>query len=98
MPGLQRRAHRRPGRQPAGRQQRHIVNQSGGVIAGRDVTLTAVKGDVINERSLTGLGMGEDNRSYFGDAARVEAANDLTIKAGRDFTNSGSVLKSGGIR
>ncbi|WP_422396267.1 hemagglutinin repeat-containing protein [Pseudomonas trivialis] len=73
----------------------NIVNQSGGVIAGRDVTLTAVKGDVINERSLTGLGMGEDNRSYFGDAARVEAANDLTIKAGRDFTNSGSVLKSG---
>uniref|UniRef100_UPI003BB92404 hemagglutinin repeat-containing protein n=1 Tax=Pseudomonas poae TaxID=200451 RepID=UPI003BB92404 len=73
----------------------NLVNQSGGVIAGRDVTLTAVKGDVINERSLTGLGMGEDNRSYFGDAARVEAANDLTIKAGRDFTNSGSVLKSG---
>nr|WP_231986824.1 hemagglutinin repeat-containing protein [Pseudomonas trivialis] len=73
----------------------NLVNQSGGVIAGRDVTLTAVKGDVINERSRTGLGMGEDNRSYFGDAARVEAANDLTIKAGRDFTNSGSVLKSG---
>ncbi|WP_338483190.1 filamentous hemagglutinin N-terminal domain-containing protein [Pseudomonas trivialis] len=73
----------------------NLVNQSGGVIAGRNVTLTAVKGDVINERSLTGLGMGEDNRSYFGDAARVEAANDLTIKAGRDFTNSGSVLKSG---
>ncbi|WP_242167575.1 MULTISPECIES: filamentous hemagglutinin N-terminal domain-containing protein [unclassified Pseudomonas] len=73
----------------------NIVNQSGGVIAGRDVTLTATKGDVINERSLTGLGMGEANRSYYGDSARVEAANDLTIKAARDVINSGSVLKSG---
>ena len=74
----------------------NIVNQSGGVIAGRDVTLTATKGDVLNERSFTGLGMGEGNRSYYGDSARVEAANDLSINAGRDFTNSGSVLKSGG--
>ncbi|WP_460949857.1 filamentous hemagglutinin N-terminal domain-containing protein [Pseudomonas marginalis] len=73
-----------------------IVNQSGGVIAGRDVTLTALTGDVVNERSLTGLGMGEGNRSYYGDSARIEAANDLTIKAARDFTNSGSSLKSGG--
>lgn len=73
-----------------------IVNQSGGVIAGRDVTLTAVKGDVVNERSLTGLGMGEGNRNYYGDSARIEAANALTIKAARDFTNSGSSLKSGG--
>ncbi|NWC87108.1 two-partner secretion domain-containing protein [Pseudomonas reactans] len=74
----------------------NIVNQSGGVIAGRDVALTAVKGDVVNERSLTGLGMGEGNRNYYGDSARIEAANDLTIKAARDFTNSGSFLKSGG--
>jgi filamentous hemagglutinin len=74
----------------------NIVNQSGGVIAGRDVTLTALTGDVVNERSLTGYGMGEGNRSYYGDSARIEAANDLTIKASRDFTNSGSSLKSGG--
>lgn len=74
----------------------NIVNQSGGVIAGRNVTLATLMGDVINERSLTGLGMGEGNRSYYGDSARIEAANDLTINAGRDFTNSGSVLKSGG--
>ncbi len=74
----------------------NIVNQSGGVIAGRDVLLSATKGDVLNERSLTGLGMGEGNRNYYGDSARVEAANDLRINAGRDFTNDGSVLTSGG--
>ncbi|SET59343.1 filamentous hemagglutinin [Pseudomonas sp. NFR09] len=72
----------------------NIVNQSGGVIAGRDVTLTATKGDVVNERSLTGFGTG--NRNYYGDSARIEAANSLTINAGRDVTNSGSLLKSGG--
>ncbi|WLI04087.1 hemagglutinin repeat-containing protein [Pseudomonas sp. FP597] len=71
----------------------NIVNQSGGVIAGRDVTLSATKGDVINERSLTGFGTG--NRNYYGDSARIEAANALSITAGRDVTNSGSVLKSG---
>lgn len=71
-----------------------IVNQSGGVIAGRDVTLTATKGDVVNERSFTGFGTG--NRNYYGDSARIEAANALSIMAGRDVINSGSLLKSGG--
>ena len=77
----------------------NIVNKAGGIIKGRDVTLTAINGDVINERSVTGWddkGAGySQRRDYVDSAARVEAANDLSIKAGQDFSNQGAVLQSG---
>ncbi|NBF04894.1 hypothetical protein GV819_21650 [Pseudomonas sp. Fl5BN2] len=31
----------------------YLVNRAGGIIAGRDVTLTTTEGDVINDRTLT---------------------------------------------
>ncbi|AZD08258.1 Putative large exoprotein, ShlA/HecA/FhaA family [Pseudomonas chlororaphis] len=74
----------------------NIVNKSGGIISGRDVSMFAVTGDVINERSITATG---DNRrlhrEYVDSAARIEAANDLSINAGRDFISDGGVQKSG---
>jgi filamentous hemagglutinin len=74
----------------------NIVNKSGGIIAGRDVTLTAIKGDVINERAVTSTGNGTaERRDYLDSASRIEAANDLTMNAGRDIANTGGVLQSG---
>ena len=74
----------------------NIVNKSGGIIAGRDVTLTAIKGDVINDRAVTRTGNGTaERRDYLDSASRIEAANDLTMNAGRDIANTGGVLKSG---
>ncbi|WP_082557541.1 two-partner secretion domain-containing protein [Pseudomonas sp. Root562] len=77
----------------------NIINQSGGVIAGRDVTLSALTGDVINERTVTRTGFSNQGytqqRDYLDSAARIEAANDLTIGAGRDVLNKGSVISSG---
>jgi filamentous hemagglutinin len=77
----------------------NIVNKAGGIIKGRDVTLTAINGDVINERSVTGWddkGAGySQHRDYVDSAARVEAANDLDIGAGRDFASVGGALQSG---
>ncbi|WP_425518848.1 RNase A-like domain-containing protein, partial [Pseudomonas lijiangensis] len=73
-----------------------LINKAGGILYGRDVTLTATRGDVINERTVI-----RDQRSTVGvqdfveSAARVESANDLTVKAGRDVMNIGSVLQSG---
>ena len=53
-----------------------IRNRQGGVIAGRDVSLTALTGDVINERSVTRYDSALDGRTWersFADsAARVE--------------------------
>ncbi|WP_350404406.1 hemagglutinin repeat-containing protein [Pseudomonas sp. W17] len=75
-----------------------LLNKAGGVVAGRDVALTATDGDVVNERTLTSHQSNKDSfaqqRDFVDSAARVEAANNLTINAGRDFNNSAGVLKS----
>ncbi|AZN16188.1 filamentous hemagglutinin [Pseudomonas aeruginosa] len=77
-----------------------IRNRQGRVIAGRDVSLTALTGDVINERSVTRYDSALDGRTWersFADsAARVEAANSLNVQAGRDIANLGGVLQSRG--
>ncbi|WP_019360673.1 hemagglutinin repeat-containing protein [Pseudomonas asplenii] len=77
----------------------NIVNKAGGVIAGRDVSLTATTGDVINERTVTQIDSGNGyatlHRDVADSAARIEAANDLSVRAGRDVTSQGSVLQSG---
>lgn len=77
----------------------NLVNKAGGIISGKDVTLTATRGDVINERSVTthesGTGNISERTDFVNSAARIEAANSLTIKAGQDFNNTGGVLKSG---
>ncbi|MGF6154114.1 hemagglutinin repeat-containing protein [Pseudomonas fluorescens] len=77
----------------------NIINKSGGIIAGRDVSLTAVNGNVINQRDVTGLdssiGGTRQHRDYLDNAARIEASNDLSIVAGRDIKNTGGVLQSG---
>ncbi|MFG8500424.1 DUF637 domain-containing protein, partial [Pseudomonas aeruginosa] len=77
-----------------------IRNRQGGVIAGRDVSLTALTGDVINERSVTqhqssyrGTGTTE---AFADSAARIEAAQKLTVSAGRDVANIGGVIDSKG--
>ncbi|EJL02578.1 adhesin/hemagglutinin, HecA family [Pseudomonas fluorescens Q2-87] len=74
----------------------NIINKAGGVIAGRDVSMVTLLGDVINERSVGATG---DNthlhREFVDSAARIEAANDLSINAGRDFISNGGVLDSG---
>jgi len=76
-----------------------LVNKAGGIIAGRDVSLAATRGDVINERTLTSHqssnGSYAQQRDFVDNAARVEAANSLVISAGRDINNNGGVLKSG---
>jgi filamentous hemagglutinin len=76
-----------------------VVNKAGGIIAGRDVSVTAIGGDVINERSVTSAkytGRYAVGGTDFADsAARIEAANDLRISAGRDVSVTGGVLQSG---
>ncbi|WP_434682004.1 MULTISPECIES: two-partner secretion domain-containing protein [unclassified Pseudomonas] len=75
-----------------------LINKAGGIITGRDVTMTAINGDVINERSITSMdndARGKRHNEFADSAARIEAANDVSISAGRDFNNQGSVLQSG---
>ncbi|WP_448645434.1 two-partner secretion domain-containing protein [Pseudomonas mediterranea] len=76
-----------------------IVNKSGGIIAGRDVNMTALTGDVLVERTLTSSDgssrFGTEHHDYADNAARIEAANNLTLGAGRDINVVGGVLQSG---
>ncbi|MHC8340465.1 two-partner secretion domain-containing protein [Pseudomonas sp. HLT2-19-2] len=76
----------------------NLTNKAGGIIAGRDVSLTTTRGDVINERTVSSYydqnGQWSWSQGFADSAARIEAANHLTIGAGRDFNNIGSVLSS----
>ncbi|BAQ81775.1 two-partner secretion domain-containing protein [Pseudomonas sp. St29] len=78
---------------------KNLTNKSGGVIAGKDVALTAQTGDVTNERTVTSsqIAYGKDlvRNDYVDSSARIEAANDLSISAERDINNIGGALQSG---
>jgi filamentous hemagglutinin len=77
----------------------NIVNKAGGIIAGKDVSLTTRTGDVINERTITSMddkyGTVTRHQDFADNAARIEAANDLTVNAAKDINVIGGVLKSG---
>ena len=77
----------------------NIINKAGGIITGKDVSLTSRTGDVINERTITSMddqyGSVTRHQDFADNAARIEAVNDLTIKAAKDINVIGGVLKSG---
>ena len=77
-----------------------IYNRQGGILAGRDVDLTARSGDILNQRTVTRhestLGNSRWESSFADSAARIEATRDLTLNAGRDVHNLGGVLESRG--
>ena len=76
-----------------------LSNRAGGIIAGRDVSVVALTGDLNNDRTITrhasSTGYKTEQRDFADNAARIEASNDLTLGAGRDIANTGGVLKSG---
>ncbi|MFV3368494.1 filamentous hemagglutinin N-terminal domain-containing protein [Pseudomonas sp. NY15435] len=76
-----------------------IRNTQGGIITGRDVSLSALTGDVLNERSVAVHEGSRGNRTWtqsFADStARIEAASNLEISAGRDINNVGGSITSG---
>ncbi|MCU1758988.1 colicin E5-related ribonuclease [Pseudomonas sp. 14P_8.1_Bac3] len=76
-----------------------IINRAGGILAGRDVSVTAITGDVLNERTIisqhSNTRFGTRHHDYADTAARIEAANDLSVSAGKDLNVIGGVLHSG---
>ncbi|WLH85021.1 hemagglutinin repeat-containing protein [Pseudomonas sp. FP2338] len=77
----------------------NLTNRAGGIIAGRDVSVRAVSGDVLNERTVTShqssSGYRTERTDFVDNAARIEAANTLTLQAGRDVNSTGGAFKSG---
>nr|WP_288453783.1 DUF637 domain-containing protein [uncultured Pseudomonas sp.] len=77
-----------------------IRNAQGGIIKGQDVSLTALTGDISNERtisqqSLEGKGFSQLT-SVVDKAAGIEAGDTLQLQAGGDIRNIGGSLKAGG--
>ncbi len=73
-----------------------IRNALAGQIRGEQVDLTALKGDIVNDRTAVTVGIGGDEyRSFLDAGASISARSDLSLDAGRDITNRGS-LASGG--
>ncbi|OQR33010.1 hypothetical protein BWR15_16290 [Pseudomonas sp. T] len=76
-----------------------IKNTQGGIIKGRDVSLIALTGDVLSERSITRIDSTQGNRtwtqSFADNTARIEAAGNLDISAGRDISLPGSTVTAG---
>jgi filamentous hemagglutinin len=77
-----------------------IRNAQGGIIAGRDVSLIAERGDISNERTVSRHVASHSGKvltnDYVDSPARIEAGSLLNLSAGRDITNRGSVLQSRG--
>ncbi len=77
-----------------------IRNSRGGIITGRDISATAVTGDIINERTVTTFKRDGERfqlrDDVVSDASRFEATDTLRLNAGRDVLNVGSNLKAGG--
>lgn len=77
----------------------NVINKSGGILAGRDVDISALTGDVLNERTIISqersTRFGTQHHDYADTAARIEAANDLSVSAGQDINVIGAELQSG---
>lgn len=78
----------------------HIINRAGGLIDGRDVSLRAVTGDVLNERTVithqSRSGYRAEQTSFVDGPAVVRARGNLAIDAGRDVNIIGGELVGAG--
>lgn len=65
----------------------NLSNKAGGILAGRDISLTASKGDLLNERTVIRHNSSNGYRSrrtdFADSAARIEAANNLSLRRPR---------------
>ncbi|WP_261396013.1 DUF637 domain-containing protein [Halomonas sp. DP8Y7-1] len=68
-----------------------IRNAMGGQVRGDRVSLTALEGDVVNDRLSVAAGTSRDYRSYLDQGGSISARDQLDIQAGRDVVNRGSV-------
>ncbi|KAF1003832.1 MAG: 16S rRNA endonuclease CdiA [Pseudomonas sp.] len=73
-----------------------IRNALAGEIRGNQVDLSAIKGDIVNDRTAvtSSIGGGE-YRTFLDAGSRISARDSLSLEAGQDITNRGA-LKAGG--
>lgn len=76
-----------------------IRNTQGGILKGQDVSLVAMTGDVVNDRTVSthqsATRHTDRQQSFVDSAARIEAGNDLQVRAGNDIRNIGGAISAG---
>ncbi|WP_318652923.1 hemagglutinin repeat-containing protein [Pseudomonas sp. PDM18] len=73
-----------------------IRNALAGQIRGDQIDLTALRGDIVNDRTAVTASIGGSEYKSFLDAgASITARSDLSLDAARDITNRGAVSSGG---
>ncbi|MHC8412486.1 two-partner secretion domain-containing protein [Pseudomonas sp. Hz4] len=72
-----------------------IRNALAGEIRGNQVSLSTLKGDIVNDRTAIAVGAGSGMRTLVDDGGSISARDTLTIKSARDLTNSAAISSGG---
>ncbi|SDT11387.1 filamentous hemagglutinin family N-terminal domain-containing protein [Pseudomonas asplenii] len=72
-----------------------IRNAMAGDIRGNQVSLTALNGDIVNDRTAILVSDGNGHRTILDDGGHISATSSLSMIAGQDLTNK-SQISSGG--
>ena len=72
-----------------------VRNALGGEIRGNQVSVTAIKGDLINDRTAVAVGYGSGSRTVLDQGSQISARQQLDLSAGRDLTNAGQISSAG---
>ncbi|WP_339464505.1 two-partner secretion domain-containing protein [Pseudomonas sp. EA_65y_Pfl2_P74] len=72
-----------------------IRNALAGEIRGNQVSLTSLKGDIVNDRTAVAVRDGNGMRTLVDDGGNITARDSLTIKSGQDLVNSSSISSGG---
>ncbi|CZT31652.1 DUF637 domain-containing protein [Pseudomonas cerasi] len=74
-----------------------IRNAMAGEIRGGQVSLTAVKGDILNDRTAIQVRDGAGMRTVTDAGSTITARENLALNAGRDITNYGAMSAGGDL-
>ncbi|AWA40048.1 two-partner secretion domain-containing protein [Pseudomonas sp. 22105] len=72
-----------------------IRNALAGEIRGNQVSLTSLKGDIVNDRTAVAVRDGNGMRTLVDEGGNISARDTLTIKSGNDLVNSSSISSGG---
>ncbi|QXH49115.1 hemagglutinin repeat-containing protein [Pseudomonas fakonensis] len=74
-----------------------IRNALAGEIRGNQVDLMAVKGDIVNDRTATEVAVGAGSVTRVDAGSQISARSGMTLDAGGDLTNKGSLASGGDL-
>ncbi|WP_273820419.1 DUF637 domain-containing protein [Pseudomonas asplenii] len=73
-----------------------IRNAMAGDIRGNQVNLTALNGDIVNDRTAILVSDGSGHRTILDDGGHISATSSLSMIAGQDLTNKSQISSGGG--